>query len=177
MPETADFVSVEVPEETESTSSGSNEETLDKNLLMEVWRDLKEQTRDGDSTHRQQQRKVFITPKTGAEWEGKSVPGSQRDPVSRRSHLAETVVLEKEASNVVPKSVWNRKKNVLHLTSPTPWSLIEIMPLIDWIQWICSWDGSLQDSVNRAQPPKPLIRAEKNWESICVGLGLATENN
>lgn len=40
----------------------------------------------------QQQRKVFITPKTGAEWKGNSVPGSgsvKEKPLSRNSGSGE----------------------------------------------------------------------------------------
>lgn len=48
----ADFISVKVLEETESTSCGSSQETLDKSLLIEVWRDLKAQARERDGTNR-----------------------------------------------------------------------------------------------------------------------------
>lgn len=66
---------------------------------MEVWRDLKEQTWNRDSN-----RGKFLSLQRLEQNEKETVFLDLE--VSRRSHLAETVVLEKEASNVVPKSVF-----------------------------------------------------------------------
>lgn len=57
-------ISIRFLEEMESTSCGSNEETLlDKRVLMEVWKDLTEQTRDWESSHRLATEESFYYPK------------------------------------------------------------------------------------------------------------------
>lgn len=120
-------------------------------------------------------RKVFITPKSGAEREGNSVTGSQRDLVPR-SHSVGTVVVEEEAKTVAPKSMQSRKKmSCVSLVPFCDHSLRPRLSLTESVQYAAR--KSLQVSVNRAQPLRPLTRAERGRESTCMCLGLAMENN